>query len=136
MIKQYLPLNTAYLPPQAQASSEPNNGFSLEDILEQDNNKLLDKVVNTALSITYRLKIYNDTQKALTEKWNELSFEISRHYYEQYSKSNASKERNQIEKMMLEQKHLAWKDLNEPTNYFVELFHKRQETKMDKKILK
>lgn len=120
-----------------------DSGFSIEDILEQDSGKLLDKVVNTALSVSYRLRLYRESGYALQNKWNELSeqigglssFMLGYNMNIERRKSMLEKERNGLEMRMLENKHEAWKDLNEPISYFVEQWHKRQELKQDKKIL-
>ena len=134
-----------YSPPSySTAPPEPDNSFSLDEILLGDSNKLLDQVVNTALNISYRLKIYRDTNIALDEKWNELSTEICGLSSSQLGynmaiegrKGMLEKERNSIEKQKLEQKVNTWGDLNEPVRYFVQNFHKHLETKQDQKLIK
>ncbi|RLF29178.1 MAG: hypothetical protein DRN14_02715 [Thermoplasmata archaeon] len=130
--------------PQAPGQSQAtDDSFSLEEILEQDSNKLLDKVVTTALCISYRLKLYRSTSYQLEQKWNEFSeqigglssFMLGYNQNIERRKSMLEKERTTIEKMMLENKHQTWKDLNEPISYFVDEWHKRQELKQDRKIL-
>jgi len=82
-----------------------NNSFSLDEILLQDSNRLLDQVVNTALNISYRVKIYRDTNVALDNKWNELSaeigglssFSLGYNMNIERRKSMLEKERNSIE---------------------------------------
>lgn len=121
----------------------PASGFSIEEILEQDSGKLLDKVVNTALSVAYRLKLYRASSYALESKWNELSGQIGelsgfRTGYNmniERRKSMLEKEKNSLEMRMLENRHETWKDLNEPITYFINEWHKRQELKQDRKIL-
>jgi len=125
-------------PPQVSDS-----GFSIEDILEQDSGKLLDKVVSTALSLSYRLRLYRESGYALQNIWNETSeqigglssFMLGYNMNIERRKSMLEKERNGLEMRMLENKHETWKDLNEPISYFIEQWHKRQELKQDKKIL-
>ena len=120
-----------------------DSGFSIEDILEQDSGKLLDKVVNTALSLSYRLRLYRESGYALEHKWNELSEQIGElsavgiTYNTNLArrKSMLEKERNSLEMRMLENKHETWKDMNEPINSFVDYWHKRNELKQDKKFL-
>jgi len=121
-----------------------DNSFSLDEILLGDSNRLLDQVVNTALNISYRLKIYRDTNIALDEKWNELSeeigglssFQLGYNMNIERRKGMLEKERNSIEKQRLEQKVNTWGDLNEPVRYFVQTFHKHLETKQDQKLIK
>ena len=134
-----------YSPPSySTPPSEPDNSFSLDEILLGDSNKLLDQVVNTALNISYRLKIYRDTNIALDEKWNELSaeigglssFQLGYNMNIERRKGMLEKERNSIEKQKLEQKVNTWSDLNEPVRYFVQNFHKHLETKQDQKLIK
>jgi len=117
--------------------------FSITDILKQDSHALLDKAVNTALSVSYRVKIYKDTQFSLEEKWNELSAQIGELYSFSLGhnmnierrKSMLEKERNATERLSLENKLQTWKDLNEPVNAFIDYFHKEKSSRLDQKIL-
>ncbi len=120
-----------------------NKSFSLDNILNQDSLALADKAVNAAFSIAYRVQIYRDTRFSLESKWNELSSQIGEsssfaHGYNMNGDSQKSmfeKERNAIERLFIENKLQTWKDLNEPTSYFLSLFHKNQELKQDRKFL-
>jgi len=120
-----------------------DNSFSLDEILLQDSHTLLDKAVNTALSISYRVKIYKDTQFSLEEKWNELSSQIGalstlplgENMNIERRKSMLEKERNATERLFLENKLQTWKDLNEPVNPFIDYFHKEKASRLDQKIL-
>ena len=134
-----------YSPPSySNETPASDNSFSLDEILLQDSSRLLDQVVNTALNISYRLKIYRDTNTALDEKWNELSaeigglgsFQLGYNMNIERRKGMLEKERNSLEKQKLEQKVLTWGDLNEPIRYFVQDFHKHLETKQDQKLIK
>ena len=134
-----------YSPPSySKPTPHSDNSFSLDEILLQDSSRLLDQVVNTALNISYRLKIYRDTNTALDEKWNEMSAEIGglssfRLGYNmniERRKSMLEKERNSLEKQKLEHKLQTWDDLNEPIRYLVQDFHKHLETKQDQKLIK
>jgi len=123
--------------------SVSDNSFSLDDILLQDSNKLLDQVVNTALNITYRLRVYRDITSSLESKWNELSAEIGElksfklgyNMSVERRRSMLEKERNTIEKQQLEHKLQAWDDLNEPIRYLIQDFHKHRELKSDQKTM-
>jgi len=99
--------------------------------------------VNAAFSIAYRVQIYRDTRFSLESKWNELSaqigeaspFALGYNTNGENQKSMFEKERNAIERLFIENKLQTWKDLNEPTNYFLSLWHKNQELKQDRKFL-
>lgn len=130
--------------PETRVPSETGSS-SIENILEQDTHALLDKVVTTAFSIVYRLKIYKDITSELTYNWlktkNEL-LELQSTFYPgvnmniERRKSMLNKELNAIDKQRLEQKVECWKDLSQPVNYFVDFFHQTQELKQDRKLLK
>lgn len=143
VFERYL-YNVRYSAAPKNAIQAQNNGFSIEDILEQDNHRLLDKVVNTAFSITYRLKLYEESKRFFEDKWNEMSlamgeiegFKVGYNANVDRRKSMLLKERNLIDLKMLENKHETWKDLIEPTMMFVDLWHKKNETRQDAKILR
>ncbi len=128
----------------ANPHEQPEDNFSLDEILLQDSTALLDKVINTACSINYRLKIYHDINQSLDEQWNTLRAEagdMSAFYPGtnmniERKKSMITKELMGIEKQKLEHKVQCWKDLVAPTNYFVDLFHKHQSQKSDQKIMR
>ena len=142
VFERYL-YTTRYQPQPPKPSQTQSNGFSLEAILGMDESKLLDKVVNTAFCITYRLKLYNDTVSVLQGQWNELSKEIGQLYSFKIGynmnierrRMALEKERKGTENLLLEQKIKTWEDLSEPTSMFVDLWHKRLEGQSDKKIL-
>jgi len=124
--------------------AEPeSNSFSLDNILNQDSIALADKAVNAAFSIAYRVQIYRDTRFSLESKWNELSaqigeaspFALGYNMNGENQKSMFEKERNAIERLFIENKLQTWKDLNEPTSYFLSLWHKNQALKQDRKFL-
>lgn len=124
-------------------SQTESNGFCLEDILGLDESRLLDKVVNTALSITYRLRLYEDSVRLFDSKWNEMSlaigevesFKVGYNANIDRRKSMLIKERNTLELKALENRLLAWKDMGYASNQFLTYFHKRLEGVQDKKIL-
>ena len=119
------------------------NDFSMDDILKQDSHALLDKAVNSALSVSYRINIYKETRFSLEEKWNELSSQIGalssiplgENMNIERRKSMLEKERNATERLSLENKLQTWKDLNEPVNAFIDYFHKEKSSRLDQKIL-
>lgn len=109
---------------------------SLEDILELDTHTLLDKAVQTALSISYRLTLYRQAAYLLTNQWNELSQRLGE--YQRvglYGTNSLYKERRAVEHALLDHKIQTWKDLNEPIRYFTELTHKRAESLTEQKLL-
>jgi len=122
------------------AATEP----SIEAILEQDAHALLDKVVTTAFSIVYRIQIYNDVKSTWEYNWlktrNEL-LELESSFYRgsnmniERKKSSLDKELMNIDRLRLEEKVNCWKDLSEPVNSFVSLFHQTKELKQDKSFL-
>jgi len=136
------PTPSTYSNNDAEPSSS-NNSFSLDEILLQDSTRLLDQVVNTALNISYRIKIYRDSNVALENKWNELSseigglnsFSLGYNMNIERRRSMLEKERNSIEKQRLENKLQTWNDLNEPVRYMVQNFHKHLESKQDHKLI-
>jgi len=127
-----------------ETKTSDDEGFSLDEILLQDSTALLDKVINTACSINYRLKIYHDINKSLDEQWNQVRAEVGdiSGFYPgtnmniERKRSMLTKELLGIEKHKMDHKVQCWKDLTYPTSYFVDLFHKHQSQKSDEKILK
>lgn len=121
-------------------SAEPSG---LDDLLGQESRVLLDRAVDVACGIVYRLRIYRETASVLTDKWNELSMELGalsafRVGYNtnvDRRKSMLIKERNGLELALLENKHETWKDMNEPTYRFTETFHKCREAGQTQKLL-
>lgn len=137
--KQY-----ASAPLYAKTDTAPSPSFSLDEILLQDSNRLLDQVVNTAFNITYRIRIYRDINASLESKWNELSselgalsgFRLGYNMNVERRKSMLEKERNAIEKQQLEHKLQTWDDLNSPIRYLIQDFHKHREFLSDQKTLR
>lgn len=121
------------------------NTSSIDVLIDSDAHTLLDKVVNTAFSIVYRLKIYNDISTQLVYTWlktkNEL-LDLESSFYRganmniERKKSMLTKELNQLTKQKLEQKVETWKDINEPIGYLVKVFHDNRELLQDQKMLK
>jgi len=133
-----------YAPPPTYSSGHESDSKagSIEAILEQDAHALLDKVVTTAFSIVYRIQIYNDVQKTI--EYNRLkSSSQFRQLYEfmpgniniERRKSMLIKEMHQLDRQKLEEKLNCWKDLSEPINGLVGLFHQNKEIKQDRKFL-
>ncbi len=130
-------------PVYSQPTSPPASASSLDDILLQDSTKLLDQVVNTALNITYRLRLYRDITSTLEAKWNELStgigelssFRMGYNMSVERRRSMLEKERTAIEKQQLEHKLQTWEDLSQPIRYLIQDFHKHRELKADQKTL-
>lgn len=116
---------------------------SIESILEQDAHALLDKVVTTAFSIVYRIQIYNDVNRTIDYNKLKTGSQLRRLYdwipggnmNISRQQSMLVKELHSLDKQKLEEKVSAWKDMSQPINYFVELFHQSKELKQDKKLL-
>lgn len=130
----------------ARRSPEPqaeDKASSLDSILELDSRALLDKVVNTSFNIVYRIKLYNDITKTIDYNRLKTSSSITQLYdwlpgtnaNVERRKSMLIKELHNFDRQKLEEKLNCWKDLTEPTSYLVNLFHKNQELKQDKKLL-
>ena len=135
--KNYTPRTVSCAKPDDAGAS------SIDSILEQDSLALMDKVVNTAFSIVYRLRIYNDINKSLEYNWLKTKSQISQLYEwipgtnmnVERRKSMLQKELHALDKQRLEEKINCWKDMSQPVNYFVEFFHQSQELKQDRKLL-
>ena len=132
-----------YAPPPPPIPAASGSSSGIEDILEQDSQALLDQVVTTAFSIVYRLKIYNDINTKLDYSWAKTKSQLFQLYdwipgtnmNVERRRSMLQKELNGIDRQILEEKINCWKDLTQPTNYFVSLFHKHKELKQDRKLL-
>ena len=128
----------------APTTKEPvSSTSSIEDLLDQDSHALLDKVVNTAFSIVYRIRIYNDINKNLDNNWLKTKNALSQLYEWkpgtnmniERRKSMLIKELHGIDKQKLEEKIACWKDMSQPVNYLVQFFHQNKELQQDKKLL-
>ena len=119
------------------------NSFSLDAILNQDSLALVDKAVNTALGIAYRVQIYRDAHFSLESRWNELSnelgaltsFTLGYNMNIERRRSMIVKERNETERLILENKLQTWKDINEPLATFLDQFHREKALRLDRGIL-
>ena len=140
---RYLTITSQKYTPPPSSPAAPSSSSGIEDILEQDSQALLDQVVTTAFSIVYRLKIYNDINTKLEYSWAKTKSQLFQLYdwipgtnmNVERRRSMLQKELNGIDKQKLEEKINCWKDLTQPTNYFVNLFHKHKELKQDRKLL-
>ena len=126
--------------PEPQAEDKAS---SIDSILELDSRALLDRVVNTSFNIVYRIKLYDDITKTIDYNRLKTSSGIAQLYEWlpgtnmniERRKSMLIKELHSLDKQKLEEKIACWKDLTEPTQYLVGLFHKNQALKQDKKLL-
>ena len=125
------------------ADSVPAEGFSIESIIEQDSKALLDKVVSTACSIVYRLRISSEINNSLDYSRVNLRNQLHE-LYGWHTGMNANvdrrrsmliKEIQSIDRFKLEEKVNCWKDLSKPVGYFVDFFHQAHEVANDKKLL-
>lgn len=124
---------------------KPTDTSSIDSLIDLDSKALLDRVINTACSIVYRLKIYKDITSQLDysslKAKNELldlesSFYRGRNMNIERRKSMIFKELMQLNKQRSDQKVETWKDLSQPVSYFVNLFHENKEIQQDQKMLK
>ncbi len=116
---------------------------SIENILEQDSQSIQDKLIHTAFSIVYRIRIYNDITGQLDYNWLKTKSGLTQlddwlpglNQNVERRKSMLTKELHALDKQRLEEKVNCWKDLSEPSGYFLDLMHQHKELKQDKAIL-
>lgn len=125
-------------PPQA----IPSAGDSLDDLLGSDSRLMLDKVVNNAFSIVYRLKLYKASTYELDHTWGDLKTQIHSldsgplgNSYSHQRKSSLEREVLSLEQQRREQKLSLWKDLKYATNELIEHFHQYQGQRLERRLL-
>lgn len=116
---------------------------SIDDILTQDSNAVLDKVKNTALSIAYRIKIHSDINNQSDYNWfivkNQLisldDFYPARDQGSERRRSMLTSDLVKIYNDKLNEKLQCWKDIKDEMKYFIHLFHQYKQFKGDQKLL-
>lgn len=119
------------------------NGLSIDNILNNESDALLDKTRVAAKAILSRLSIndyisYNLDYSSLKIRNDLLEFQRLLPYGQtpfDRSKSTMLSELNSIEKQRLDEKVKCWQDILMPVNYFMELYHKNKALKQDKNML-
>ena len=124
-------------------SSESPKSSSIDNILEGDTEKLLDKIMNSARSIFSRLTIHQYTNNKMDSQLLTVSnklLELERLFFpgtgsfEQMENALTS-EIHAVERQKLMEQLSCWKDLQEPMRYFIHLFHEHKALLQDKKLL-
>ena len=133
-----------YLPTLDVLRGKPaSEGSSIDDILRQDSDAVLDKLNLTSSIITSRMRLHDYVTYSLDYQWLQARNKV--HELEgffpginkvvQRTKDGLTKEMLALDKDKLDEKVQCWKDLITPMTYFVELFHQYQQLKQDKKLL-
>lgn len=126
-----------------QATEAKEGTASIDEILAQDSNAVLDKVKNTALSIAYRIKIHDEINKQLDYNWfivkNEM-FHTETMYQGKLRgferrKSALTTELLKVYQNRMDEKLECWRDLKDEMKYFIHLFHQYKALKGDRKLL-
>jgi hypothetical protein len=128
-------------------NNEPKESgeFSIDSILSQESEALGDKMMNSAFAVYDRLKIHTYFNERMMYNWLEtknqiLELDWSGHHatnYKSQERRISSLEGSlvSIEKDILQEKVKCWQDLLIPTYQFLDLWHKYQGLKEDKKLL-
>lgn len=122
---------------------EIDSASSIDDILTQDSNAVLDKIKNTALSIAYRVKLHDEIgyqieYNCLIVRNQLLGLDTLYSYRDRGSERRKSMLTSDLIKIYNErsaEKLQCWKDLKDEMRYFVHLFHQYKQFKGDKKLL-
>jgi hypothetical protein len=130
------------------ANSNQNNeksDFSIDTILSQESEALGDKMMNSAFAVYDRLKIHTYFNERMMYNWLNIKNQIlSLDWSGDYPSNYKSQERRisslegslvSIEKDILQEKIKCWQDLLIPTYQFLDLWHKYEGIKEDKKLL-
>jgi hypothetical protein len=131
------------------ANNNQNNeksDFSIDSFLNQESDALGDKLKNSAFTIADRLQINTEFNYVMNNNWLyiknkmlELGVDDKYNLNINNSDRRVSALESQlvsIEKDILQEKQKCWSDLVKPSMYFIDLFHKYQSLKQDKKLIK
>jgi hypothetical protein len=128
-------------------NNEPKESgeFSIDSILSQESEALGDKMMNSAFAVYDRLKIHTYFNERMMYNWLETKNQIlGLDWSGDHATNYKSQERRisslegsliSIEKDILQEKVKCWQDLLIPTYQFLDLWHKYQGLKQDKKLL-
>ena len=130
------------------ANSNQNNeksDFSIDSFLNQESDALGDKIKNSALTIADRLQINTKFNYIMNNNWlyirnKLLELGVDEKYNANINQSDRrvsalESQLVSIEKDILQEKVKCWQDLVKPSIYFIDLFHKYQGLKQDKKLI-
>ena len=136
-----------YSYPSATNNNQNNkkSDFSIDSFLNQESDALGDKIKNSALTIADRLQINTQFNYIMNNNWLyirnkmlELGVDEKYNTNINHSDRRVSALESQlvsIEKDILQEKVKCWQDLVKPSMYFIDLFHKYQGLKQDKKLI-
>jgi len=116
---------------------------SIDDVLAGDSREVFDKIKHTALSVAYRVKIHNNISSMLSYNWYTARKEFlameqfypGRDQGSERRRSMLTSDLFKIYKNMMDEELQCWKDLQEPTMYFIHLFHHYKRLDQDKKMI-
>ncbi|MCK5707450.1 MAG: hypothetical protein KAI43_07330 [Candidatus Aureabacteria bacterium] len=122
---------------------KPSDEGSIDSLLSQDSQEVMDKLMNTSFVIGSRLSIHSYINYTIDNNWLELKNDfLSLESYVPFSNMNIERRRSMLTKELLglnkqklEEKVRCWEQLVQPINYFLTLFHQYQQLKQDKKLL-
>jgi hypothetical protein len=113
--------------------------------LNQESDALGDKIKNSALTIADRLQINTKFNYIMNNNWlyirnKLLELGVDEKYNANINQSDRrvsalESQLVSIEKDILQEKVKCWQDLVKPSIYFIDLFHKYQGLKQDKKLI-
>lgn len=141
----YSPIDNNYRDLYLNNETKESDEFSIDSILSQESEALGDKMMNSAFAVYDRLKIHTYFNERMMYNWlctkNQI-LELDRPL--DYLTNYKSQERRisslesslvSLEKDILQEKIKCWQDLLIPTYQFLDLWHKYQGLKQDKKLL-
>ncbi len=141
----YSPVKDNYSGLYLNNETKESGEFSIDSILSQEEEALGDKMMNSAFAVYDRLKIHTYFNERMMYNWLEtknqiLSLDWSGVYITHYKNqerriSSLESSLISIEKDILQEKVKCWQDLLIPTYQFLDLWHKYQGLKEDKKLL-
>ncbi len=124
--------------------SNGKSDFSIDSILSQESDALGDKIKNSVMTIADRLQINTEFNYIMNNNWLyirnkmlELGVDDKYNTNVNHSDRRSALESQlvSIEKDILQEKVKCWQDLVKPSMYFIDLFHKYQGLKQDKKLI-
>ena len=130
------------------ATNNQNNeksDFSIDAFLNQESDALGDKLKNSAFTIADRLHINTEFNYVMNNNWlyvrnKMLALGVDDKYNTNINNSDRrisalESSLMSIEESILQEKQKCWSDLVKPSMYFIDLFHKYQGLKQDKKLI-
>ena len=118
--------------------------FSIDSFLNQESDALGDKLKNSAFTIADRLHINTEFNYVMNKNWFYVRNKMLELGVDDKYNLSVNSDRRvsalesqlvSIEKDILQEKQKCWSDLVKPSMYFLDLFHKYQSLKEDKKLI-